>query len=97
VEEKIAAEWKASAEIIKEKVTRRSEQPLGRILTPQEEGYLFQKRKSPQYSPSDRDQQEQATKKKEEIIKELKSAIEESLKKAGEEKAINDQQPTTNN
>jgi hypothetical protein len=66
VEEKIASEWKASAEIIKEKAMRRGEQPLGRTLPPRD----FQPRRE----------------RKEVVVDELKKAIEESLKKAGEGK-----------
>ncbi len=95
VEEKISSEWKASAEIIEERVVRRGEQPLGRTLTPREGGYRPQRfpprrwderKERPYYPPSGGDQREQASEKKEETIEELKGAIEESLKKIGEEK-----------
>ena len=81
VDEKIAGEWKASAEIIEEKAMRRGEQPLGRTLTPREyQREEFHPRREPirhEHPPYER---------KEIVVDELKKAIEESLKKVGKEK-----------
>jgi len=69
VEEKIASEWLADKKIIEEKVQAREEQPLGKILTPQEppaKSEIVKKERKPV------------------DIEDLRKAIEESLKNINE-------------
>ena len=80
VEKRIADEWRAEAKIIEEKVMRREEKPLGRVLLSQEEKPFFKKEKKEIPSAEPYPQE----KKSDVSIEELKKAIEESLKK-GEE------------
>lgn len=76
VEEKIASEWRAEAEIIEEKAARRGEQPLSRVLTPQE-AYFKKEFKEPRERIEKKERRDID-------ISELKKAIEESLKKREE-------------
>ena len=72
VEHKIAEEWKAETGIIEEKIRRREEQPLSKILTP--EGTPFRKTEQRE-SPAPKEKKPAAD------IEELTKAIEESLKR----------------
>ncbi|MEK9168384.1 MAG: type IV secretion system DNA-binding domain-containing protein [Patescibacteria group bacterium] len=95
VEEKIAGEWAADARIIEDKINRREERPLERVLKPQPyaQPYKQPHRESQPEKPTvgtkDPDEQSEErrrteiAKKKHKLIniEDLKKAIEESLKK----------------
>ncbi len=80
VEEKIAEEWVAEAETIEERVKRREERPLGRILEPKKEELpAVEKPETPHNNKLHMGQVKKERKPVE--IEDLRKAIEESLKK----------------
>jgi hypothetical protein len=81
VEEKIATEWAAEAEIVEEKVRRREERPLGRVLVSKEESF----RPRPGVEKPEAEKSEIEKPEKPEIKKERKAVDIEDLKKAIEE------------
>jgi len=94
VEEKIAGEWAANAKIIEDKINRREERPLERVLRPQpyKQPYRESQPEKPTIGTECPDEQNEKrgkteiAKKEHKLIniEDLKKAIEESLKKNDE-------------